>query len=152
MDSRRPLALLDTPPVWLAAGIALVWAQSRWLPLWPVTAGLRTAGFVVIALAVVLFLLAAREFRRHRTTIIPRETPTALLASGPYALSRNPIYLADAMLLSGVVLIRDLGAAWAVAAFVLVIQGRFIRGEEAGCAQAFGAAWQAYAARVRRWL
>ena len=152
MDSRSPRALLDTPPVWLLVGIALAWAQARWLPLLPTPPVVQGAGIVVIVAAVVLFVLAAREFRRHRTTIVPRETPEVLLTTGPYAFSRNPIYLADVAILSGAVLRWDLGSLPLVAVYVAILTQRFIRGEEAGCAAAFGADWQAYAARVRRWL
>ena len=152
MDSRSPRALLDTPPVWLLVGIALAWAQARWLPLLPTPPVVQGAGIVVIVAAVVLFVLAAREFRRHRTTIVPRETPEILLTTGPYAFSRNPIYLADAGLLCGLVLTWDFGSIAVVALFVAIITRRFILWEEGKCRAVFGGAWRDYAARVRRWL
>ncbi|HMO73188.1 MAG TPA: hypothetical protein PKC84_16375, partial [Paracoccaceae bacterium] len=74
MESRSPRALIDTPPVWLAGCIALAWVQARVLPLWPAGPGLRLAGAVVVWAGIVLLLLAAREFRRARTSIVPRET------------------------------------------------------------------------------
>jgi protein-S-isoprenylcysteine O-methyltransferase Ste14 len=150
MESRSPRALIDTPPVWLLACIVLAWAQSRWLPLWPAPA--PWLGAAVIAAGVALFLWASVQFRRHRTSIVPRERPAALLTSGPYAFSRNPIYLADAMILTGLVLRWDAGALPLVAAFVVLISQRFIRSEEALCRAAFGAGWTAWAARTRRWL
>ena len=152
MDSRSPRALIDTPPVWLVACIALAWLQARWLTLWLTPAFVDAAGYALIALSVVLFVAAVREFRRHRTSIVPRETPAALLTSGPYALSRNPIYLADAALLCGLVLVWDAGALPLVAAFVAVIQTRFILWEEQECRATFGTDWQIYTTRVRRWF
>jgi protein-S-isoprenylcysteine O-methyltransferase Ste14 len=152
MDSRSPRALIDTPPVWLAVCIALAWAQARLLPVWPAGAGLRWLGLAAIVLGAVLFVAATVEFRRHRTSIIPRETPRALLTSGPYAFSRNPIYLADTLILAGLILRWDLAALPLAAVFMALIQRRFIAGEEAGCAATFGPAWAAYAGRVRRWL
>ncbi|HMO09130.1 MAG TPA: methyltransferase, partial [Paracoccaceae bacterium] len=109
---------------------------------------------LLLALVLVLreLLLAAREFRRARTSIVPRETPAALLTAGPYALGRNPIYLADALILAGLVLRWDLAALPLVPAFVAVLTRRFIRGEEALCEATFGASWAAYARRTRRWL
>jgi protein-S-isoprenylcysteine O-methyltransferase Ste14 len=150
MDSRSPRALADTPPVWLAGCIALAWAQAQWLPLWPAPAPWLGAAAVVFGLA--LFLWAGVQFRRRRTSIVPRETPAALLTTGPYALTRNPIYLADALILAGLALRWDAGGLVLVAGFVALISGRFIAGEEALCRAAFGARWDAYAARVRRWL
>ncbi len=152
MDSRSPRALIDTPPVWLAWGIALAWAQARLWPVWPAPGWLGAAGLVAIAAGLALFVAAALAFRRHRTSIVPRETPRALLTTGPYAFSRNPIYLADALILAGLILRLDLAALPLVAVFVALIGARFIRGEEDLCRAAFGAAWDAYAARVRRWV
>lgn len=152
MNSRSPRALLDTPPVWLAAALALAWAQARWWPLWSGGGLLAPAGWGMIASAILLFADAALRFARARTSIVPREVPRVLVTTGAYRLSRNPIYLADALLLAGCVLLWDLGGGLLVPAFVLVITLRFIRGEEAVCAATFGADWTAYAARVRRWL
>lgn len=150
MDSRSPRALIDTPPVWLAACIALAWAQARWLPLAPAPA--PWLGAAVVAAGLALFLWAGVQFRRHRTSIVPRERPAALLTAGPYAFSRNPIYLADALILAGLILRWDAGALWLVPGFGLLITRRFILGEEALCRAAFGTSWQAYATRTRRWL
>lgn len=152
MDSRSPRALIDTPPVWLAGCIALAWAQARWLPLWPAPQGARAAGAGLVLAGLVLLLLAAREFHRHRTSIVPRERPSALITTGPYACSRNPIYLADALILAGLALRWDLAALALVPAFLRLIDRRFVRGEEGLAEAAFGAAWRAYAARVRRWI
>lgn len=152
MESRSPLALIDTPPVWLVACIAASWVQARWMPLLPVPPVLKAVGIAMIVAAVALFVAAVREFRRHRTTIIPRETPAVLLTAGPYAYSRNPIYLADALLLSGLVLLWDLASLAVVAGFVALMIRHFILWEEVTCRAVFGADWQSYAARVRRWL
>jgi protein-S-isoprenylcysteine O-methyltransferase Ste14 len=152
MQTRSLRALIDTPPVWLVAAIALAYAQARWLPVWPAPPTSAALGLMVMAGGLALFVAAGAQFRRHRTTIVPRERPTRLLTTGPYAVSRNPIYLADALMLLGLVMRWDLGSLAVVAGFVALLQVRFIRGEEAGCAAAFGAEWTAYAARVRRWL
>ncbi len=152
MNPKSPAALADTPPVWLLVAIALAYAQATWIPLWPAPQALRPVGVAVIAVGLGLFILAVREFRRHRTSIIPRQSPAALLTVGPYSLSRNPIYLADALLLAGLILRWDLAALPLVPAFMVLISRRFIAGEEAGCDAAFGPAWAAYAGRVRRWL
>ncbi len=150
MDSRSPRALIDTPPVWLLACIVLAWVQSRLLPLWPAAAPWMGAAVIVAGIA--LFLWAGVQFRRHRTSIVPRESPAALLTSGPYRFSRNPIYLADALILLGLVMRWDAGALPLVPAFIALITTRFILGEEGLCRAAFGPAWTDYAGRVRRWL
>jgi protein-S-isoprenylcysteine O-methyltransferase Ste14 len=75
-----------------------------------------------------------------------------MIRTGIYALSRNPIYLADAMILAGVALRLDAASLILVPVFVAVIRVRFIEGEEAVMRARFGAEYAAYAARVRRWI
>jgi protein-S-isoprenylcysteine O-methyltransferase Ste14 len=90
---------------------------------------------------------------RARTTIVPRETPAALVTGGIFRFSRNPIYLGDALVLAGVVLWWDVPlAAPLVLLFILVIQTRFILAEEAVLRATFGPAFDAWAARTRRWI
>ena len=149
---QRLLRQAESPPTWLLLSLAVAWLQARFLPLWDAGHPGDVLGWALIAAAVVLMVWSMREFRRHATTIIPREVPSAMIDTGPYQYSRNPIYLADTVLLAGVVLIWDAGALILVVAFVNIITRRFIIGEEAGMRAAFGAGYEAYAARVRRWV
>ncbi len=75
-----------------------------------------------------------------------------MIERGVYAWSRNPIYLADALILAGLALRWDVAALVLVPLFMAVIRRRFIDGEEAMLRDRFGPAFDAYAARVRRWL
>ena len=108
---------------------------------------------VPVAIALSLMVAAALEMRRARTTVIPRRTPSALVTSGVYEYSRNPIYLADALLLSGLYLYWGaLVAMPLVALFMQVLTRRFIVPEEARLRQIFGAEFNAYKSRTRRWI
>ena len=146
------LKLIDTPPVWLAVFVAAAYAQSRLIPLVPAGTSLRWAGAILILAALILFAAASAEFRRRRTTIIPHLDPTTLIDGGVYRLTRNPIYLADAMILAGFALRWDAVSLILVPVFVWLITRRFILGEEARLRATFGQQFDAYAARVRRWL
>lgn len=153
-DMSRLLRLVDLPPVWLIAmaaiafgldralpGLGFGWDWTRWLGT-----GLLGAGIAVMALAV-------WEFLRARTTLIPRQTPTAFLRTGIYRLTRNPIYLGDALILGGLILRWDvLPALILVPIFTRIITTRFIIGEEEGLIAIFGDAFKDWAATVRRWL
>ena len=146
---------LDLPPVWLGAFAAVAWAQARYLPMGlslahPVTslaAGLLVGG------GIVLILLAAMEFRRHKTTIIPHETPARLIQSGIFKRSRNPIYLADVLILAGLVLWWD-----AVLSLVLVpilftvLEKRFVIPEEDRLRRQFRADFARSCQKTRRWM
>ena len=144
--------LFDWPPVWLVMFAALAWAVSRAWPMADIPV-LAMAGRVLIGLGVFLMVAAAGQMILLRTTVIPRQDPSALVTGGVFRLSRNPIYLADALVLLGLVLHWSAWPALVlVPGFAAVITRRFIRGEEARLRAAFGAQFDAFAARTRRWL
>jgi protein-S-isoprenylcysteine O-methyltransferase Ste14 len=142
----------ESPPTWLALFIILALLQSTLMPLVEPGPLARLAGAALIAAGLAVFVLALVQFRRHRTTVLPRETPEAMIQTGIYRWSRNPIYLADAMILAGIALRWDAASLLLVPLFMAMIRVRFINGEEAVMRQRFGANYEAYALRVRRWL
>jgi protein-S-isoprenylcysteine O-methyltransferase Ste14 len=113
----------------------------------------RLIGPVLVVAGLVLMGAAILQMARHRTTVIPRRDPSALVTDGVFSLSRNPIYLGDAMILLGAILWRDAVLALPlVVSFVWLIQTRFIRDEEARLTLAFGPEFDLWAARTRRWI
>lgn len=148
---KPPFDLIDTPPVWLALCLALSWALGRIAPMPLPFAG--AAGWVLLALGLLFFAGALAEFARARTTVVPRREPSALITTGVFRLSRNPIYLGDALILAGLSLLWDAPLALLlVPAFMALVARRFIAGEEARLKAAFGADYDRWAARTRRWL
>lgn len=140
---------IDMPPVWLLACLVLAWS----VPVRFAPGALVYLGWVAIIFGALLMALAFMEFRRAQTTIIPREAPNALIQSGIYRFTRNPIYLADTLFLAGAALIwGSIPGLLLVPVFIVVIQRRFIHGEEAMLRATYGAAFEDYARRVRRWL
>jgi protein-S-isoprenylcysteine O-methyltransferase Ste14 len=148
----RLLRQWESPPTWLVLFLAVLWLQSRVLPLISPLPETRHLGALCIVGGLVVILLAAMQFRAHHTTILPREVPRAMIDTGLYGYSRNPIYVADALILAGCALRWDLAGVVLVPVFAWVITRRFILGEEAGMRAMFGRAFDAYAARVRRWV
>ena len=75
------------------------------------------------------------------------------MTGGIFRFSRNPIYLADLLILCGFALIwgRVLGFLL-VPVLAILLQRRFILPEEARMREKFGAAFDAYVAQTRRWL
>lgn len=144
---------LDYPPVWLVAALGLVWGETQvWPGLLPWTV-VQHVGTGLALVAVALFGLAAVEFLRARSTIIPHQSPSALITRGIFAFSRNPIYLADVILLVGLSLRWGAVSGLLLApVLVLVLQRRFIAGEEARLHATFGASAEAYFTRTRRWM
>lgn len=148
MDALRRL---DYPPVWLGLFLGLAWLLSLgWAPL---GGRLAMAGWLLVAVALALTAWAGLAFRRARTTIVPHRPPSALVDTGPYRFTRNPIYLADLMILAGAALI--LGAPQAlllVEPFRRVLLRRFILPEEAVLERDLGEPYRIYRSRVPRWL
>lgn len=146
---------LDLPPVWLALFVALAWAQARVLPM-----GLGFGdtwadllGGLLVGGGLVLMALALAEFRKARTTIIPHNTPSAMIQSGIFSRSRNPIYLGDALVLAGLILRFDAVLSLPlVPVFVWLIERRFILAEEARMRVEFRADFARYEQKVRRWI
>lgn len=156
MRPRLPLALpkiIDMPPLWLLAFALLLWGLGQVLP-WPLrSAAVQGLGTVLVGAGLAMIGLAAWQFRRHRTSIVPHRAARSLITTGVYAVSRNPIYLADALILTGLALRWDIVHGLVlVPVFVQVIARRFIADEEARLRAAFGADFDAYAGRTRRWL
>ncbi|KAF0807517.1 hypothetical protein A167_02849 [Alcanivorax sp. S71-1-4] len=103
--------------------------------------------------AVALILWSALLFRRHRTTILPQRAASTLVTQGPFRFSRNPIYLSFALLhLACAIANGSPGMLLTLPLVVVVMDRHVIAAEEAFHQRQFGAAWQAYRARVRRWL
>jgi protein-S-isoprenylcysteine O-methyltransferase Ste14 len=152
---RKPLALvqLDWPPVWTLGGVALAWAGGQVLP-WPIL-GEPGRGFGVSLVLVGLGLMAAAvwEMRRAKTTVIPRRIPQALVTTGIFTLSRNPVYLGDVLVVAGAMLWYQ--AVWMlplVVVFAFILEIRFIRGEEDVLAARFGEDFAVWRRRTGRWF
>ena len=98
---------------------------------------------------------AMREFRARGTTVDPihPERATSLVTTGPFALTRNPMYVGMAGLLTAHTILRgSLKALVPVAAFVAIIDRVQIPPEEAAMNNLFAADYDAYRARSPRWV
>lgn len=150
----RPTVLrpIDLPPVWLALHVAAAWLLSLISPAVFGTPGLWI-GKALLLTGILLMAAAIFTMARARTTVIPRRDPSALVTTGVFAWSRNPIYLADALILTAAILWLDAVLALPlIVSFVWLIQSRFIRDEEARLTLAFGPEFDLWAARTRRWI
>lgn len=144
----------DWPPVWLVVFMVVAWVQTKvWNPLAYGTSFTMLIGGAAILFGIILMGVSVAMFKRHKTSVVPKRTPESIITSGPYKYSRNPIYVADAVILLGFVL--TLGSVISIAlvpAFAWVIRKRFINGEEAGIRTEFGQAFDDYCKQARRWI
>ena len=113
----------------------------------------RLLGLIPIGAGLVLAIVAARRFSTVGTNIVPLTRSSVLVTDGPFAYTRNPMYLGMTLVLIGAALLIARPWPWLVVpAFVAVLQMRFIRHEERLMEQTFGEAYRAYRARTRRWI
>jgi protein-S-isoprenylcysteine O-methyltransferase Ste14 len=148
-----PLPGLLRPPIIFLAAILLGIVLNRaWsLPFAP--SNLWVLGPPVILCAVALFLLSLREFSAAGTSVRGTERTTAIVQTGPYRFSRNPIYVAFTLLVIGLsVWLNDLWLLITLVPAVGFIAVAVIPREERFLERNFRDEYSSYRAAVRRWL
>lgn len=146
---------IDIPPVWLAGFAALAWWQSARYPMGLGFGGgwADFAGGLLVGGGLVLVALALAEFRRHKTTAIPHREAERLIKSGIFRRSRNPIYLADVLILAGLILRWDAVLSLPLVPVLLwVLENRFVIPEEDRLRRKFRAEFARYCQKTRRWV
>jgi protein-S-isoprenylcysteine O-methyltransferase Ste14 len=145
------------PPVLYGMACAASLALHRLVPVpWPdrpVQTLLLMLGIFLWAIAFSIEISAALQFRRSNTTILPHRPASRLITAGPYRWSRNPIYLANTLLLIGAGTI--FGMAWFIPAAIVAATFTHVlavKREEAHLANLFGTDWTDYAKKVPRWM
>lgn len=142
------------PPVYYVAAFLVGVALELIFPTsWP-PFGIRLAAALVAGGAwLALDGAAMIFFRRAGTSMVPMNPTTALVTSGPYRFTRNPMYLGMAFLY--IAFAFAFGVIWALALLpvvILIVDRLLIAREEPYLEQKFGRAYHDYKARVRRWL
>lgn len=142
------------PPLFAALAVGGGWLlQRRWPLPAPGDPVRDLAGWGLVAAAVLLMLTAMAALRRHRTTIRPDKAATALVQSGPYGFTRNPLYLSLALATPGLGFLLRAPWVWALWPLVILLLDRaVIAKEERHLAAVFGEAYADYRSRVRRWI
>jgi protein-S-isoprenylcysteine O-methyltransferase Ste14 len=134
----------------LAAGVSLrLVFPAPFLP----TAAAAAAGATIVGVAIAFVVLAARELRRASTAFDVRRPTTALVSTGPFRVSRNPVYFSMLLLQLGLGLI--LNSPWMMALVIPMGSAlclAVIRPEERYLEEKFGDPYRSYQARVGRWL
>jgi protein-S-isoprenylcysteine O-methyltransferase Ste14 len=148
-----PLPGLLRPPLIFLAAIVLGIGLNRVWPAHFVLSSLRFLGPSVALCAVLLFLWSFREFRRAGTSVRGSKRTTTIVRTGPYQLSRNPIYLSFVLLVLGLsIWLNDFWLLVTLVPAVGVIAAVVIPREERFLDRTFGDQYSNYKATVRRWL
>jgi protein-S-isoprenylcysteine O-methyltransferase Ste14 len=153
--AERP-STIPWPPILLLGGIAgaiilgyaapLPWPGLNDVPAHAIGLSLGAAGIGLLVYSIV-------TLRRHDTTFLPDKGATTLVTNGPYRRFRNPIYLADCLILLGIAEVTQ--NVWFVVVsflFALAVTWLAILPEERHLERRFGDAYLAYKAKSRRWI
>jgi protein-S-isoprenylcysteine O-methyltransferase Ste14 len=153
LGARGTAGVIAPPPLIyllpLVAGLVL----DRRVPIGALPEGpARLLGTLSLA-GVAVAIVALVAFHRAGTRPEPWKPTAALVTTGPYRISRNPMYLGFTFLYLGLSL--WFGGYWCLVFLPLVLVVMtigVIRREEAYLERLFGDEYRAYRARVRRWL
>jgi protein-S-isoprenylcysteine O-methyltransferase Ste14 len=142
------------PPIWLVFGLISIFALNELIPgvRFTSTWG-QVVGGLIIFVGLVLLLLAGGLFKQAGTDLVPFKNVSALVTTGIYRYTRNPMYLGMTAILLGCGI--TVGAALSLLGapvFMVIIELRFIRPEEEMLRGLFPEDFSPYCARVRRWL
>ncbi len=113
----------------------------------------RPVGAALIGAGAALLGGFVQAFGRARTPLDPYKPSEAIVADGPYRLTRNPGYLGMALSYGGIALVAN--APWALAPLpvaIAVVDRGVIAREERYLERKFGAGYTNYARGVRRWI
>ena len=148
IEAWRPAAL-QVSSVLLGLVIHAFWPVG--IPLAVEFGGIAIVLF--LGLSLLILALSFREFARAKTSLRPDRRANALIRTGPFAYSRNPLYVAVVLLILGIgVWINNTWIWVMVAPLVLVMNTAVIVREERHLEQRFGREYIDYKKAVRRWL
>jgi protein-S-isoprenylcysteine O-methyltransferase Ste14 len=154
--ARRPSSF-PWPPLVYVAAVAISIALWILYPLpWfgsPLSDIFFAGGWIVVIASMAMHISAIRTLSRANTTAAPNKGSEHLVTSGPFSFTRNPIYLANTLLMVGVAMIS--GIAWFILLAVIaafITQKLAIEREEKHLEARFGKKYFDYKKRVRRWV
>jgi protein-S-isoprenylcysteine O-methyltransferase Ste14 len=151
---RKKVGMIIPPPILLLlCSIGAALAQQVWFGGIHPTLAMSIAGGLAVAAGALLLGWCASRFRAEGAPIRPVAPPRAIVRKGPYAFSRNPMYLGMATVLAGLGVSLGSGAfALAMLLFLGVVHFGVVLREERYLERLHGEEYRRYKEAVRRWL
>ena len=148
-----PGVIIPPPVIYLAVFLIGLAMHIAWpLPFLPRPTAL-SLGIALLAAGALFVVTSIPAMLRGHGTLSTNAPSAALVVSGPYRISRNPMYVALTLLYLGFACVFAIG--WAIpllAVPLLYTHYRVILPEERYLDAAFGDTYRAYRGHVRRWL
>jgi protein-S-isoprenylcysteine O-methyltransferase Ste14 len=151
---RETAGVAFPPPLAYLVGFLIAVGLELAFPPGGMPAWLRVGGAIVcLAAFVPINLGAVGRFVRTETPVNPYKPATRLVTSGPFRVTRNPMYLGLALLYAGLAFALDVIWAFPLLVVVIVLIDRLvIAREEPYLERLFGQEYLDYKQRVRRWI
>jgi len=142
------------PPLLLVICIGVGLIAWRLLPLQPITLTFAIPMAVLCVVSgLLLDRLAQQMLRRASTAIHPSQSTQAIVETGPFGRSRNPIYVGQALLLLAVgFIVHEVSYFIACIPWYFTMRYGVIAREERYLSRKFGNAYVDYMGRVGRWI
>lgn len=154
MGKERDIAgVIAFPPLIFAVPLAASLAADFILAKKRLPAASRVLSLGFLAAAASLVVPAVGEFKKAGTAVDPFEETTAFVESGPFAHTRNPLYLGLTLTYTGIALAARATLPLAALPGILwVMNTGVIEREERYLERKFGKPYRKYMERVPRWL
>ena len=149
----NPGIKIPPPLVFLVALLIGLWWDSAWFSGDDISLVFTAVGALIALAGVALALAGALAHRRAGTSVEPWHPTTAIIKTGVYGFSRNPIYVGMALGQAGIAIAgASIGALAMLLPAVLFIHFYVIAREERYLENKFGKEYADYKAKVRRWF
>lgn len=144
---------LYPPHFLLISVIAMLAIWYIFSPSNPKNIFLMSTGWVLIVSGLTCNVIAANQFMKAKTSIIPLTASSFLVKKGIFRFSRNPMYTGMTIFLIGLgVILNNFYNITVVIGFFLLIRNKFVMKEEELLKETFGEEYLSYIKEVRRWI
>ncbi len=110
-------------------------------------------GIILVLFGIIINLWTDKFFTKFKTDVKYHLKPSKMIVSGPFKISRNPMYLGMLCILLGVAtFLGSLVTIIPTVIFILIIEIVFIPVEEKNMKKVFGKNYLKYKKRVRKWI
>lgn len=151
--AHHPENLWLPPPLLFVLPLILGLLLDRLFAISFLPTSLSWIGVAALLIGGAFALSGAIALRRAGTTIIPNRPNQSFVTSGPYSVTRNPLYLGFTLMYCGAAILAD--TLWPILflpLIIIVLHRTVIRHEEAYLERRFGSDYRSYRARVRSWI
>jgi protein-S-isoprenylcysteine O-methyltransferase Ste14 len=152
-DRHGPNVRVHPPIIYAISILSGIGLNNFWPLSMPFALHGRLYGSMIIAVTILIAVWSLLHFHKHDTDVRPDKPDSALITSGPYRFTRNPLYIGLSLVqITTAVWLDNLWVLLLVVPSIIVITRYAITREELYLEQLFGQKYIEYKQRVRRWL